>query len=1278
MDTTQNSFWIIRAFILALFLAVISSCFGYENRPGPLVLGTRTPPDASALFQMNSVDKGMLLPRMTTAQRDAIPMPANGLVIYNTDLLYPQVYNGAWISLGVAGGGFTEGSVIFANASGLLEEDNGSFFWDDANNRLGIGTITPSVPLEVNGAATITGNITTGIAGQRAVITDVSGVLTDSVTTSTELSYVSGVTSAIQTQLGGKEPTIGTGGGTEYWRGDKTFAVVNSDHLSEGVTNLFFTDTRARTAAVADSITDGITNVAPSQNAVFDALALKVDASTLTNYVEVAGDTMTGSLRTNQSLTVDVDATVKGNLLLTSDPSVGGMLSGANTKSISINGGAALGTANGAQMQAYGISAGGAQGDLILSAGSGSGEVIFRANGAQVGDIDQNGQWEIGSGGGTETHIVHGNLNGSGSGAFAGSLTVMGNVIGSGSGQFSGQLSAGGDIIGSGSGQFAGRLVVGTNLIGSGSGQFSSGVAILAQSPLELQDAAGGENVKIRANATTTTHTLTLPPAQGAVDQILVNDGSGNMSWQDPSGGGGGEKVFLSQNTFDSDSLLADVTCTTGSCSISNSAPLIDRDSKYLAVSLAAQTANISGGVANTAWVDRMLSVSCSVKSSLTDLYMCAYNGTSDEQCVLYGGNDKVQRLVAVMGYNTGETPQWRFKTLVNQTDTFEVDNCTIGEYNPLEIASNSNTQEYTPTYTGFGTVTVSDVQYSYSGDKVTLHGRFLVQGPTAVEARVSLPNGWTVKNNITSAQPAGRWVRGNNVAGQEKAGEVLILGDQSYIRFSTTHYDSAQNPLSPRLGSGLAIATEDIAFTATIPVNELDTQVNAISAAANFSGSAIRWANVTNCAPSTTSATYVVANDADCTFASAEKIGNVITPTVAGDIEHKTAFLPNGKYEVSFDGTLFSGNTSGNFCSFKLEESVTGKLVGRALAQSGSATANEWVNGFKGVIEVNESGGGITNAAFKLYYKRISGTDSCGVDGSTVERQAQISVKPVSQNIVGTFKPAVNGAIMWATANQTGVVYATQTKVQFDNKYDPDGVADLTNERFTVPESGFYTFTAAALWQDLSGSFANATFCNLRTNGVDRGAIARASVTSAGYETTCDSTLSDYFNKNDQVEFWVSHYYNAGTRTILGNAAKSTRFSMVKNDQAGVINKKADLLQVYSPTVTASSCTGWTTGKSSFLPYQTADGNWRVRFNVAGTATLASRTSCTLTVTGITSAPVRQAISCGHTNASAAIGTQQIDISSNTLRCEHISGSTDNYHFSGDIELASKPTFVP
>jgi len=49
----------------------------------------------------------------------------------------------------------TAGSVLFAGASGLISQDNANLFWDDANNRLGIGTGTPSYTLDVAGTALV-------------------------------------------------------------------------------------------------------------------------------------------------------------------------------------------------------------------------------------------------------------------------------------------------------------------------------------------------------------------------------------------------------------------------------------------------------------------------------------------------------------------------------------------------------------------------------------------------------------------------------------------------------------------------------------------------------------------------------------------------------------------------------------------------------------------------------------------------------------------------------------------------------------------------------------------------------------------------------------------------------------------------------------------------------------------------------------------------------------------------------------------------------------------
>lgn len=56
-------------------------------------------PHASALLELLSTQRGVLIPRMTTAQRDAIASPANSLLIFNTDENCIQIYNqskGIW------------------------------------------------------------------------------------------------------------------------------------------------------------------------------------------------------------------------------------------------------------------------------------------------------------------------------------------------------------------------------------------------------------------------------------------------------------------------------------------------------------------------------------------------------------------------------------------------------------------------------------------------------------------------------------------------------------------------------------------------------------------------------------------------------------------------------------------------------------------------------------------------------------------------------------------------------------------------------------------------------------------------------------------------------------------------------------------------------------------------------------------------------------------------------------------------------------------------------
>jgi hypothetical protein len=62
-------------------------------------------------------------------------------------------------------------------------------------------------------------------------------------------------------------------------------------------------------------------------------------------------------------------------------------------------------------------------------------------------------------------------------------------------------------------------------------------VSLKTSSTLKLEDDTGGEFVGLKANATTTSYTLVLPPATGSADQVIVTDGSGNLSFVDNTGG---------------------------------------------------------------------------------------------------------------------------------------------------------------------------------------------------------------------------------------------------------------------------------------------------------------------------------------------------------------------------------------------------------------------------------------------------------------------------------------------------------------------------------------------------------------------------------------------------------------------------------------------------------------------------------------------------------------------------------------------------------------------
>jgi hypothetical protein len=95
------------------------------------------PPHASAELDVNSTTRGMLIPRMTAAQRAAITVPANGLMVYETTTNSFWFYNSvSWIQIGAGGV-----SPWATNGTNISNTNAG---------KVGIGTSSPVVRFSVD------------------------------------------------------------------------------------------------------------------------------------------------------------------------------------------------------------------------------------------------------------------------------------------------------------------------------------------------------------------------------------------------------------------------------------------------------------------------------------------------------------------------------------------------------------------------------------------------------------------------------------------------------------------------------------------------------------------------------------------------------------------------------------------------------------------------------------------------------------------------------------------------------------------------------------------------------------------------------------------------------------------------------------------------------------------------------------------------------------------------------------------------------------------------
>ncbi len=191
----------LRSFFCVLILLTIST---FPAAAQAVAIGTDgSAPDTSAMLDVKSIRKGLLVPRMLANQKTGISLPATGLLIYQTEAPAGFYYNTGtpalpnWQLMGATGPGFVNGT-----ASGQIY-------------LTGLAApYAPQVPQSVTGDVSISGNAVTTI-GSNAITT---AKLADNAVTNAKI--------ANNSIAVGKINATGTASSGTYLRGDGAWAAA--------------------------------------------------------------------------------------------------------------------------------------------------------------------------------------------------------------------------------------------------------------------------------------------------------------------------------------------------------------------------------------------------------------------------------------------------------------------------------------------------------------------------------------------------------------------------------------------------------------------------------------------------------------------------------------------------------------------------------------------------------------------------------------------------------------------------------------------------------------------------------------------------------------------------------------------------------------------------------------------------------------------------------------------------------------------------------------------
>lgn len=422
---------------------------------------------------------------------------------------------------------------------------------------------------------------------------------------------------------------------------------------------------------------------------------------------------------------------------------------------------------------------------------------------------------------------------------------------------------------------------------------------------------------------------------------------------------------------------------------------------------------------------------------------------------------------------------------------TMQLDRIAVGPQSVPVAAPVTDWQSYTPTFTGFGTVTTQSFSWRRVGANVEIRGRFTVGTPTATEARLSLPGGLTSSSIINTLEIAGDAGRNQGASATFFRNIVLIEPNVAYLTFGKQ--ESTANSLTKQNGSAVVTAGDIFAVNAAIPVAGWSSQVQM----------------------SSDTDTRVVAAIVSGDPASATSGNPIIVPTVSYD-SHGAYNATTGRYTCPVTGiykifgALQSASAATTLTVYK--NAVSTALAG-SLDSNGEATFCASVNCSAGDIIDLRPGGTVDATNITLNIERLSGP----------------SVVAATESINARYSTTAGQSI---SSGATAIVnFGTST-------YDShSAVTTGASWKFTAPATGKYRVSANIVFASGTWSATQQPYLNLYKNGaqVSAGPLFYISATGT-WVIPLGLTDTVQLNAGDYIDIRVLNA-SSNTQTLSTNA---------------------------------------------------------------------------------------------------------------------------------------------